>query len=702
MRRERFTLVLLASLVLGGVTALRAQQAPAEYPGIETGKMWTFDVPPLDYWAKRYDFHPTQAWLDHARLSAARLPGCSASFVSPNGLVLSNHHCARGCIVSATKPGEDLLTNGFYARTQADERPCRGMFLDQLLEITDVTDSVNAAVPARTPSGRAATLRQAAISGIEQRCQNGADDIRCQVVTMYAGGQYKLYRFRHYTDLRLVFAVEGQTGFFGGDPDNFTYPRYDVDMSIVRAYVNGQPANTSMDYLRWSPNGSSDGELVFVVGNPGSTGRLNTVAQLEYLRDVQYPASLTQLANMIKVDFALSALDSTRASDLRNDIFGLQNSYKAITGYQAGLLDRTMMTRKRAWERNFRARVNANPEWRRLYGSAWQTSALDWAQLRRLALRRRYYSFNTYGAQLLQIAGLIVRHPAEMAKPDSARLMIFRDGMKARLDRSLQAPADTTAEIMGLAAYFTQMKKDLPAADPLLRRVLAGRTPQDAAREMVTSSEILTSDQRQALIQGGAAAIRASTDPFIQLARYIDPTERALTKQASAINDRESQASALIARALLAVFGNTVAPDATFSLRISDGQVLGYPYNGTIAPPFTTFYGLYDRYYSFGKKSPFDLAPRWVARRDSLNLATPMDAVSTSDIIGGNSGSPVINKDGQLVGLIFDGNIEDQPLRFLYSEAVGRAVWVDSRGIIEALRRVYDAGALADELTGSR
>ena len=702
MRSVRFTLLLLATAVLGGASALRAQQpATPEYPGIETGKMWTFDVPPLDYWAKRYDFHPTQAWLDHARLSAARLPGCSASFVSPNGLVLSNHHCARGCVVSATRPGEDLLTNGFYARTQAEERQCRGMYLDQLLAITDVTDSVNAAVPAGTPSGPAATLRSAAIRGIEQRCQGGAADVRCQVVPMYAGGQYKLYRFRHYTDLRLVFAVESQTAFFGGDPDNFTYPRYDLDMSIVRAYVNGQPANTSADYLSWSPNGSHEGDLVFVVGNPGSTGRLNTLAQLEYLRDVQYPASLTQLANMVKVDFALSALDSTRASDLRNEIFGLQNSFKAVTGYQAGLLDPTLMARKREWERSFRARVNANPEWRRLYGSAWQTSALDWAQLRRLALRRRYDSFNTYGARLLGVAGLIVRYPAEMAKPDSAREPIYRDSMKTRLDRTLQAPVDTTTEIMMLSAYFAQMKKDLPANDSLLRRALAGRTPEAAARAMVTSSQILTGDQRQALIQGGAAAIRASTDPFIVLARYIDPIDRALTKQVTAINDREAQASALIARALLAVFGNSVAPDATFSLRISDGQVMGYPYNGTDAPPFTTFYGMYDRYYGFGPHSAWNLMPRWLAKRDSFNLATPLDAVSTTDIIGGNSGSPVINRDGQLVGLIFDGNIEAQPLRFLFSEAVGRSVWVDSRGIIEALRHVYDAGALADELTGS-
>jgi hypothetical protein len=297
---------------------------------------------------------------------------------------------------------------------------------------------------------------------------------------------------------------------------------------------------------------------------------------------------------------------------------------------------------------------------------------------------------------------LIVRQPAEMAKPDTARLMIFQDRMKRRLDMVLAAPVDTLVEIPMLAAYLGQMAKELRANDPLVRAVLAGRTPEAAAREMVTSSAIVSPDQRQALIHGGAAAIKASTDPFIKLAIRIDPVERQITKQVTDLNNRDAWAAERIARALLAVFGNTVAPDATFSLRISDGQVLGFPYNGTLAPPFTTFYGLYDRYYSFGAKSdsPWNVAPRWVQHRDSLNLATPFDAVSTNDIIGGNSGSPVINRNGEIVGLIFDGNIEAQPLRFLFSEAVGRSVWVDSRGIIEALRHVYGAGALADEMTG--
>ena len=444
MHRMRFTPLVFLALSLGATAALRAQQpAPAEYPGIETGKMWTFDVPPLDYWARRYNFRPSQEWLDHVRLSAGRLPGCSASFVSPDGLVMSNHHCGRGCIDAVTKPGEDLLRDGFYAKTRDEERPCPNMTLDQLTSITDVTDSVSAAIPAGTPAARAATLRDAAIKGIVERCTGGAADVFCQVVPMYAGGQYKLYKFHRYTDLRLVFAVESQTGFFGGDPDNFTYPRYDLDMSIVRAYVNGQPAHT--EYFRWSPNGSSDHELVFAVGNPGGTGRLNTVAQMEYLRDVQYPASLRQLADRIRLAHQLSAMSEERARPLRNLIFGLENSYKAIDGYQAGLTNPAMMAHKREWERNFRARVDANPEWKRLYGTAWDESAAVWRQLGQLAARQRYYAFGAYGAQLLQVASLIVRQPAEAAKPDSERLPIFRDANQRRFQGALTAPADTLA-----------------------------------------------------------------------------------------------------------------------------------------------------------------------------------------------------------------------------------------------------------------
>jgi hypothetical protein len=701
MSRLRALLPLLALLGLQAVHPLAAQQAAdSEYPGLETGTMWTFDAPPLDYWAKRYDFHPAAGWLDHVRLSAARIPGCSASFVSPDGLVMTNHHCARGCIDAVTKPGEDLLANGFIAATRAEERSCPGMVLDQLQAITDVTDSVNAAVPANTSATRAAELRNAAIAGLEQRCAATAADAHCQVVTMYRGGQYKLYRFRRFSDLRLVFAVEAQTAFFGGDPDNFTYPRYDLDVSMVRAYVDSQPAHTP--YLHWSTRGAAEGDLVFVVGNPGSTGRLNTVAQLEYLRDVQYPASLTLLADEIRVYETLAAADSARASALRNTLFGLQNSQKAIRGYQSGLLDPRLMDRKRDWEKRFRAKVDADPVLHRLYGDAWDRIAGIRRELTQLGLHGRYYAFGGYGSRLLTMAGLLVRLPEEMAKPDSARQALFQDANRARLERFLYSPqpVDTTVEAALLAAYFSAMQRELPAGDPVLVAALQGRAPAPAAYAMVAASALGSAEARRALAEGGAAALARSRDPFIVLARVIAPLERDVRGRITALLDQESQHDERVARALLAVFGSSVAPDATFSLRISDGTVLRYPMNGTFAPPFTTFYGLYDRSASFGGQDPWNLTPKWQAARDSLDLATPINGVSTSDIIGGNSGSPVINRDGDVVGLIFDENMEALPNRFLFRERAARSVWVDVRGILEGLRRVYGAGALADELVG--
>jgi hypothetical protein len=696
-----YTILFAAALGLRVVGPLNAQQpAPAEYPGLETGKMWTFDAPPLDYWAKRFGFRPAAAWLDHARLAAARIPGCSASFVSPDGLVMTNHHCARACIDAATKPGEDLLSNGFYAATRPEERPCPGMVLDQLQAISDVTDSVNAAVQAGASAARAAQLRAEAIRGLEQRCTASVADAFCQVVTMYRGGQYKLYRFRRYSDLRLVFAVEASTAFFGGDPDNFTFPRHDLDLAMVRAYAAGEPAPT--EYFRWSRTGAAEGDLVFVVGNPGSTGRLNTVAQLEYLRDVQYPATLRALGRQIGVYEALAAADTARAKALRNTLFSLQNTQKATRGYHAGLLDPQLMTRKREWERGFRSQVDGDAVLRRLYGDAWERTAGVRRQLAALDVRRRFHGFGAYGSRLLSFAALLVRLPVEAAKPDSARLPAYRDANRPQLERILYSPqpVDTAVEAGLLAAYLGAMQSELPAGDPVLRAALAGRTPDVAAHQLVAATQILTADARRALASGGAAALGQSSDPFIALARVIDPLERDVQRQVSALLDQESQNDERVARALLAVYGSSVAPDATFSLRISDGEVKRYPSNGTYAPPFTTLYGLFDRSIAFGGQDPWSLTPRWRAARDSVDLATPLNGVSTADIIGGNSGSPVISREGEVVGLIFDGNIESLPLRFLYTEAVGRSVWVDSRGILEALRRVYGAGALADELAG--
>lgn len=695
---------LFVGLMVILVTPFHAQEPAAnagEYAGLETGKMWTFDAPPLEYWARRYDFRPAQAWLDHARLASVRFGNnCSASFVSGQGLVMTNHHCARACIEASTRPGEDLLGNGFYAPGKGDERKCEGLFLDQLQEISDVTDSVTAGVRPGMPVNVAADRRQETIRRLETRCGAATPNAACQVVTMYRGGQYKLYRFRRYNDVRLVFAVESQTGFFGGDPDNFTYPRYDLDMSIVRAYENDQPANT--EFFHWSSTGSKEGDLVFVTGNPGSTGRLNTMAQLEYLRDVQYPAQLDQLARQIAVYQDLSRTSEDRALALRNTIFGLQNTQKAITGYQSGLLDPHLMAQKRAWERNFRARITANPGFRARFGTAWAGIAATRAQLKVIDVRRRYYSFGAYGSRLLGLAAILLRWPSEMAKPDSARLPAYRDANKAALERALASPTpvDPEQEARLLSAYLTAMQRELPPADPVLKAALSGRDPGQVARDMVSQSVLKTAEGRKVIMDGGAGAVAASTDPFIRLARTIDPMERAMQKQVAQLTNQEARDDELVARALLAVFGQSVAPDATFSLRISDGEIKRYPLNGTYAPAYTTFYGLYDRSHSFDQKEPWNLTQRWRTARDSLNLSVPFNVVGTADIIGGNSGSPVINREGQVVGLIFDGNMEMLPNRFLFTERVARSVWVDSRGIIEALRRVYGAKALADELEG--
>jgi hypothetical protein len=700
--RFRSLLALVALLPIAPLASASAQQgAFREYPGLETGKMWQFDVPPLEYWNTRYGFQPPAGWLDHARLSALRYAGyCSASFVSGQGLVMTNHHCGRECIESATQPGEDLLSNGFVAATPADERACKGIFLDQLQEITDVTGRVQGAIGNAKPE-EAARLRTSTIAAIEKECIAAVTDVFCQVVTLYRGGQYKLYRFRRFTDVRLVMAPESQMAFFGGDPDNFTYPRYDIDMSFVRAYVDGKPAVTDQHFA-WSKAGAKEDELLFVIGNPGSTGRLNTMSQLKYLRDVSYPAQMATLDRRIGVTEQLSTVTEERAKALRNQLFSLQNSRKAIGGYQAGLLDPKLMAQKSAWEADFRKRVAANPAFQLKYGKAWGEIALVQQELRATAARRRMYTLNADLSRLLPTAGMFVRYNDEVAKPDSLRLPMYRDANRKALEIAMVAgaPIDTIAERLWLTAWFGTLQKDLPPTDPVRRAALGGRTPAAAAEAMLASTTLISPERRLALFQSGETGIAASKDPFIVLARVIDPLDRSMTKQVQALSSRESAATELIARALLATFGNSVAPDATFSLRISDGQPKRYPMNGTFAPAFTTFYGLYDRSIGFESAGPWTLPQRWQERKDSLTLATPYNVASTNDIIGGNSGSPVINRDAEVVGLIFDGNIEGLPNRFLFTEYQARAVYLDSRAIIEALRSIYGAKALADELTG--
>ena len=702
--------VLALVLVLGSSvpTAAQVTKAPPAASQLKTGPggwikefgtMWTFDAPPLAYWKGQYGFEPTQEWLDHVRLSSVRIPGCSASFVSDRGLVMTNHHCARACITAVSPKDTSYQEMGFVAKSEAEEQKCSMTYADQLVSMEDVTARVRAAVTAKSVAAQV-EQRDAAIEAMETACRQETGLV-CQVVTFYQGGKYSLYRYHRYTDVRLVMAPEEGTSFFGGDPDNFTYPRYDLDLTLLRVYDNGAPMKTE-HYLRWNSQGSKEGDLTFVVGNPGSTGRLATLAQMEYLRDVQYPAQLAGYKEQIGIYKELMGQSEQAKRQYENTVFGLENSQKAVTGYRAGLLDPAIMARKIAFEKDFKARITGNPALASKYGKAWGNIEVAQKELTSFATPMRYQGFGG-GSMLMNIAAGIVRIPAQGKLADSLRLPQYRgdalDRLKGQLLRDL--PVNPEVEKMLIAAQFRMAQRDLPKGDPFLVAALGGRSPEVAAEALVNGTKIGTVEGRRALVEGGAAAVAASTDPMVVLARTVDPMATRHAMRANRLNTTISANVELVGQAIYAAYGESLPPDATFTLRISDGLVKGFPYNGTIAPYKTSFYGLYGRSAEFDNQPPFKLAPRWEAARDQVDMKTPMDFVLTADIIGGNSGSPVINRNAEVVGLIFDGNIESLPNRFIFTDEVARSVAVHTSGIVEALRKVYGAGRLADEVEGA-
>ncbi|UCD23641.1 MAG: S46 family peptidase [Gemmatimonadota bacterium] len=672
----------LAVVLLGSTQPVQAQETGFVK---EFGTMWTFDAPPLDYWNATYDFRPDQAWLDHVRLSTARIPGCSSSFVSADGLLLTNHHCARRCISAASTPDSNYQETGFVARSFGEEKQCPGMYADQLQSIEDITDRIRNAVTASDPATQV-QQRDSMMAQIRNEC-NESTGLNCQVVRFYQGGMYSLYRYKRFTDVRLVMAPEGQAAFFGGDPDNFTYPRYDLDMTLFRVYENNAPRQTD-HFFTWSDYGAAEGDVVFVIGNPGSTGRLLTMSQMEYLRDVQYPAQLAGYERQLEVLRVVAARSEEDRRANENRIFGLENSHKAVSGYLTGLLDPTIMAKKKAFEADFRGRIAADPTLQAKYGAAWDAIAEVQQELAQIAAQRSFYGFG--GSQLLGTAGLVVRLPEFQGE----RL----DAIKSQLMRA--GPFDVQAEQMTLTAQLHAAKAALPEGDPFLNAVLNGRTPEVVAEELISGTHLGDTEMRGSLVEGGPGAVAASDDPMIVLARTINPMRLEIGERVAALNATVAANTELVGQAIFAAYGKSLPPDATFTPRISDGVVKRYPMNGTVAPYKTTMYGLYARAEEFDHQDPWVLAPRWKERRDQLDLSTPLNFVSSNDIIGGNSGSPVINREAEVVGLIFDGNIEMLPNRFVFTDEISRSVSVHSAAIIEALRKIYDAERIADELQG--
>jgi hypothetical protein len=662
--------------------------------------MWTFDNPPTRQVEEAFGFKLTPAWLQKVRLASARFnDGGSGAFVSPEGLLLTNHHVGLGCIQNLSTGENDYVANGFLAPSRDREPACPGYEVNVLLATEDVSPRVLGAVRPAMSDKEAGDARKAAIARIEIEC-GAREGLRCNVVGLYQGGEYHLYRYRKYTDVRLVFAPEKQIAFFGGDPDNFTYPRHDLDVCLFRAYDGGRPVRPA-SYLKWGTRGTKEGDLVFVAGNPGSTSRLKTLRELESERDVLLPSVLGVIRRRLEVVRAYSRLGPENARRATIQVFGLENAQKAYEGRRDALADARAMAVKAEEERELRQKIAADPA---LAPAALAFTAIADAR-KKLEARideLRFVGFS--GSRLLGIAGQVVRYVVETRKPNEVRLKEYRDSNLDSLRNRLfsRAPIYDDLEQTTLAHQLELAAAVLGRDHPFVPTVLAGLSPAELAKEVVSGTRLRDPAVRRALVEGGPAAVEASRDPMIALARRIDPLAREIRRfeedEVDAVVERAGQR---IAEARFRISGKTVPPDATFTLRLSYGVVRGYSAEGTKVAPYTTFHGLYDRSASWGGRPPWDLPERWRKKKDALDLATPLNFVSTNDIIGGNSGSPVVNADGDLVGIVFDGNIHSLAWDYYFTDEKGRSVSVDSRAILEALRKVYEADALVGELTGS-
>ncbi len=669
--------------------------------------MWLYNAPPLKILKDKYQFEPDAKWLEHLQKSSVRFgQGGSASFVSPDGLVMTNHHVGRDALTKLSTKDRALAVVGFQAKTRDEELKCHDLELVVLQSMVDVTDKVNAAVKADGNAAEAEKARRAAMNTIEKEALDKLDKnrFRCDVVTLYQGGQYHLYTYKKYTDVRLVFAPDGGIAHFGGDPDNFEYPRYCLDMCFFRVYEDDKPAKVD-HYLKWSEAGAKEDELVFVSGHPGRTSRLNTVAHLEFNRDVQYPTMLNLFRRREVVYKTWGDRDAENARRAMGELMRIQNSRKLLTGMVDGLQTPAIFDKKRADEQALRDTVKDDEAWKQVESSV--------KELR--TLYRPYQLFEgggrglgapwAFNTQLFGIARTLVRYAEEKEKPNAERLREYRESNLESLKQLLFSPAPIYEdfEIVKLADSLNLLAEMRGGDAPLVKKLLDGLSPSARAAELIKDTKLRDVSERKKLFEGGMAAVEASDDPMIRLARLVDAPSRQIRKQyEEKVEEPQQQAYGKISRAIFAAKGKDQYPDATFTLRLAFGPVKGYEENGKKVVPWTTFGGAFKHADEHGGREPFDLPKSWTDKRAKITPDVPFNFVCTADIIGGNSGSPVVNKKGEVVGLIFDGNIQSLAADFAYTDTQGRAVAVHSRGIIQALRQVYGATALADEMTGKK
>jgi hypothetical protein len=697
-KSRRFSLIWVFILALAINTSAIADEG-----------MWLFNAPPLKQLKEKYQFEPTPQWLEHLQKASVRFnSGGSGSFVSANGLVITNHHVGADTLQKIGDAQHNYLRNGFYAKEQSAEIKSNDLELNVLMSIEDVTAHVNGAVKPGMTSEQASTARGSAIAAIEKESKDKTG-LRSDVVTLYQGGAYHLYRYKRYDDVRLVFAPEQQMAFFGGDPDNFEYPRYDLDICLFRVYENGQPAKID-HFLKWNSNGPSDGELTFVSGSPGKTDRQLTLDELADSRDRYLPYVLRMFNQREVLETAYSARSFENARKAREDLFGTQNNRKRYDGYLAGLLDPEIWSQLKAREQKLRDAIARDPK---LKSTAAAYDRIKQAQAE-IAKNAPVYNYleqerpATIGyrgpraltGDLFKYARLLTRAIDERAKPNGERLPQFRDSSRDSLELELFStePIYDDYEILRLTDSLTDFVSRFGENDPMVQKVLAGKSPHARAVELVSGTKLKDVAVRKDLYGKDPAALQAARDPMLDLARLIEAPARAARKIYETQQEIKKQAYSDIAKARFAIEGTGSYPDATFTLRLSYGTVRGYEQDRKQIPAFTDFAGLYQRSAEHDNKPPFDLPQRWIDKKASLNLATHFNFVSDADIIGGNSGSPVVNKENEFVGIIFDGNIQSLVLDGIYTDTQSRAVSVDSAAITEALRKVYDAQPLVDEL----
>jgi len=696
----------LASMTIGCLIAFAATAAANE-------GMWLFNAPPLKQLKEKYNFEPTPQWLEHLQKASVRFnSGGSGSFVSENGLVITNHHVGADTLQKISSQEHNYLRDGFYAKTQTEEIKSTDLELNVLFSTEDVTARVSGAVKSEMTPNQASAARSSAIAQIEKESKEKTG-LRSDVVALYQGGAYYLYRYKRYDDIRLVFAPEQQMAFFGGDPDNFEYPRFDLDICIFRVYENGQPARID-NFLKWNLRGPSDGELTFVSGSPGKTDRQLTLDELANTRDRFLPYLLRMFNRREVLLLAYGGRSFENARRARDDLFGDQNNRKRYDGYLAGLLDPEVWSQLQAREQKLRDAISRDPKLRSTT-TAYDRIKNAQAEIAKNAPLYNYLEMErpktttyrqprAFVSNLFKYARLLVRAVDERAKPNGERIPEFRDSARESLELELFStePIYDDYEILRLTDSLTDFASQFGANDPFVQKVLAGKSPHARAVELVSGTKLKDVASRKDVYPKNAAALQAAHDPMIDLARLVDGPARNARKIYDAQEETKKQAYSEIAKARFAIEGTSSYPDATFTLRLSYGTVRGYEQDGKQIPAFTDFAGLYQRSSEHDNKSPFDLPQRWIDKKSKLDLSTHFNFVSDADIIGGNSGSPVVNKAAEFVGIIFDGDIQSLVLDCIYTDKQARAVSVDSAAITEALRKVYDANALADELEGKK